>query len=101
MIMNTKLIELAERRAALIARADAQRKELSQALAPWRGPLSIMERGAEAIRSVKKHPELLAGLAVFAAVLRPWRLVRWLPPGWAIWRIARLALGAKKLLTVL
>ena len=97
--MNAKLIELAERRAALIAKAEAQRKELSQVLAPWRGPLAIMDRGAEAIRSVKKHPELLAGLTVFAAVLHPWRLVRWLPPGWALWRIARMALGAKKLLT--
>lgn len=97
--MSTKQIELAERRAALIAKSEAQRKELAQALAPWRGPLAVIERGAEAIRSLKNHPELLAGLAVFAAVMRPWRLVRWLPPGWAIWRIARMALGAKKLLT--
>ena len=96
--MSEKLIQLAERRAVLIARAEEERKELSQALAPWGRPLAVMNQGAEAIRSLKKHPELVAGLAVFAAVLRPWRLVRWLPPGWALWRIARVALGAKRLL---
>ena len=34
--MNAKLIELAERRETLVARAATQRAELSQALAPWR-----------------------------------------------------------------
>ena len=80
--MNAKLIELAKRRAALIAGAEAQRKELGEAFKAWIRPLAILERGAEAVRSLKSHPELVAGLAVFVALLRPWRLVRWLPPGW-------------------
>jgi hypothetical protein len=97
--MNPKLIELAERKGNLIARAESQRVELAQALAPWRGHLATLERGAKAIRSIKNHPELLAGFVVLAAVLRPWRLVRWLPRGWAVWRIARVALRAKKFLS--
>jgi hypothetical protein len=96
--MNEKLIELAERRAALVARAAAQRQELFQALEPWRRPIGLLERAGEAVRSLKKHPELLAGLGVFLAVLRPWRFARWLPSGLALWRIARLALRAKKML---
>jgi len=97
--MNPKILELAERRAVLIAEAEAQRRKLSQAFAAWHGPTAILERGTEAIRSLKKHPELLAGLALSAALVRPWRLVRWLPRGWAVWRIARLALGAKRILS--
>jgi hypothetical protein len=95
--MNEKLIELAERRIALVARAETQRQDLLQALAPWRRPLRMLEKGAEAVSSLRKHPEMLAGLVVFLAVLRPWRFVRWLPPGWAIWRFARFALRAKKI----
>jgi hypothetical protein len=95
--MNEKLIELAERRTALIARAEAQRQDLLQALAPWRRPLMLLEKGAEAVSSLKKHPEMAAVLVVFLAVFRPWRFLRWLPPGWAIWRFARFALRAKRI----
>ena len=43
--MNAKLIELAERRTTLVARAATQRAELSQALAPWREALAVVDRG--------------------------------------------------------
>ena len=43
--MNAKLIELAERRTTLVARAATQRVELSQTLAPWRGSLAMVDRG--------------------------------------------------------
>jgi len=41
---------------------------------------------------------LLGGVAAFLIGLRPWRLVKWLPPGWLMWRVARMALGAKGVL---
>src|SRR5512143_2918708 len=44
-LMNAKLIELAERRTILVARAATQRAELSQALAPWREALAVAHRG--------------------------------------------------------
>lgn len=96
--MNEKRIELAERRAALVARAAAQRQDLAQVLAPWRRPIELLEKGAEAVRSLKKHPEAMAGVAILLAVLRPWRFLRWLPSGWAVWRFARVALRAKNIL---
>jgi hypothetical protein len=96
--MNPKLIELAEQRAALVARAEAQRAELSQALASWRGPMTVVDQGWAAVRSVGSNPMLLGGVAAFLIALRPWRLVKWLPPGWLMWRVARMALGAKGVL---
>ena len=96
--MNTKLTQLTERRATLVARAAAQRIELSQALEPWRGPLSVVDQVWGAVRFITDHPALLAGMVAFVATLRPWRMVGWLPKGWVIWRIARLALGAKRFL---
>jgi hypothetical protein len=96
--MNAKLIELAEQRAALAARAAAQRAELSQALASWRGPLAVVDQGWAAARYLGSNPMLLGGVAAFLVALRPWRLLKWLPPSWLTWRITRMALGAKGIL---
>jgi hypothetical protein len=96
--MNTKAIELAERRATLVAMAAAQRKELSKALAAWHRPLEIAHQGLETARKIRNHPELLAGAVAVLTVFRAWRMVRWLPPGWVIWRVARMLLRTKRIL---
>lgn len=88
--MNAKLIELAERRKNLVARAAIQRAELSQALAPWRPALAVANRGWEAVRYVRSHAVLLAGVAAFATSFGPWRLARWLRRGFLVWRMARI-----------
>jgi hypothetical protein len=92
--MNPKLIELADQRATLVARAAAQRAELSQALASWRRPLALADQGLAAARYLRSNPMLLGGVVAFLIALRPWRLVKWLPRGWLTWRLARMALGA-------
>ncbi len=96
--MNEKLIELAEQRAALVARAAAQRAELSQALSSWRGPLNVVDQGWAAVRYLGSNPMVLGGVAAFLIALRPWRMVKWLPPGWLLWRVARMAIGARGIL---
>jgi hypothetical protein len=88
--MNAKLIELAERRTILVARATTQRAELWQALGPWRKALAVAHRGREAVRYVRSHAALLVGVAAFAAPLRPWRAAKWLLRGWLVWNMARL-----------
>jgi hypothetical protein len=93
--MNPKLIELAERRDTLAAKAAAQREELSQALAHWRAPISVADQGWAALRYLGKNPLLLGGAVAFLVAFRPWRMVKWLPPGWLLWRIARMTLEAK------
>ena len=86
--MNAKLVELAERRTTLVARAATQRVELSQALAPWRGSLAVVDEGLAAARYIRNHAALLVGLVAFVAPLRPLGLARWLQRGWLVWRMA-------------
>jgi hypothetical protein len=86
--MNAKLLELAERRTTLVARAATQRAELSQALAPWRGPLAVVDEGCVALRYIRNHAALLVGVVAFVAPLRPLRLTKWLQRGWLVWRMA-------------
>ena len=87
--MNAKLIELAERRETLVARAATQRAELSQALAHWRKALAVADGGWAAVRYLRNHVALLAGLAAFVAPFAPWRVARWLRRGWLVWSMAR------------
>lgn len=85
--MNTKLVELAERRATLVARAAAQRAELSQRVAPLRGALAVVDHGVAAIRYFKSHPELLAAVVTFAVVIRPRLVLSFFRRGWALWHV--------------
>jgi hypothetical protein len=87
-VIKAKLIELSEHRTTLVARAATQRAELSQALAPWRGPLAAVDEGLAAARYIRNHAALLVGLVAFVAPLRPMRLARWLRWGWLVWRMA-------------
>ena len=87
--MNAKLIEMAERRKTLVARVATQRAELSQALAPWREALAVADRGWVAVRYIRNHAALLAGVAAFVVPLRPLRAARWLRRGWLVWSMAR------------
>ena len=86
--MNAKLIELGERRTTLAARAATERAELSQALAPWRRALAVVDQGWVAVRYLRNHAALLAGVAAFVVPLRPLPLARWLRRGWLVWRMA-------------
>jgi hypothetical protein len=87
--MNAKLIELVECRATLVARAATQRAELAQALAPWRGPLTVVDRGLGAVGYIRNYAPLLVGVVAFVVLLRPLRVARWLQQGWLVWRVAR------------
>ena len=86
--MNAKLIELAKRRTTLVARAATQRAELSQTLAPWRGPLAVVDDGLVAVRYIRNHAALLVVIVAFVAPLRPLRVAKWLRRGWLVWRMA-------------
>ncbi|HWU36531.1 MAG TPA: YqjK-like family protein [Candidatus Acidoferrum sp.] len=99
--MNTKLIELAERRAILVDRARAQRDEISGALASWRSPLGKIDQGIAAMGFVKRYPVVLAGIVTLLVVFRPVRLMKWLPPGWLMWRAVRVALETGRILPAL
>lgn len=86
--MNNKIAQLAERRAALVHKAAMQRKELTQAFAPLREPLTIADKGLHALRYLAQHPVLMAGTVALAVVVRPKRWLFVLESGWMAWRIA-------------
>jgi hypothetical protein len=90
--MTQKLIELAERRARLIAKAEAQRATLAQSVQPWRRPLAVVDQGWAAI---KRHPALVAGAAVMLVVWRPRNIGKWLRRGWVAWQVVRKVRGLK------
>ncbi|MBI1174900.1 MAG: hypothetical protein GC139_06495 [Sideroxydans sp.] len=85
--MNARLIQLAERRATLIAQAANQRQTLAQATAPWRKPLAVVDHGISAIHYLRQYPALVAGSAAMMIVLRPRFLFRWGQRGWLAWRL--------------
>jgi hypothetical protein len=91
--MNAKLLQLAERRGALIATAAAQRTELTRAIAPLRSALMVLDQGGAALRFLRGHPVLLGTVVVCALVWRPGRVVGWLRNGWLVWRMVK---GIKK-----
>jgi hypothetical protein len=86
--MNAKLIELAELRAELMARAAIQRAELRQELASWRSPFTMVDQGLQMVSYIRNHVLLVVGVATLIAPLRPWRAVKWLQRGWLLWRMA-------------
>jgi hypothetical protein len=86
--MSARLNELARRRASLIEKAAQQRTELSRAVAPLQGALTLADRGIRVIDFFKRHPALLIGAALITAVLRPRRSVRWLRRGLLLLGIA-------------
>jgi len=86
--MNRRLIELAERRAALATKAAIQRAELIQALAPWRGATEVVDRGLAALRFIRSHATLLTGITALIP-LRRWRTAKWVQRGVMLWGVVR------------
>lgn len=87
--MNAELIRITERKALLVAKIDHQRTELAQTLASWQEPMVMVDKGFRAVRCLKCHPVLLAGLAMVSVVLRPKLSVGWFRRGWVIWKTIR------------
>ncbi len=87
--MRTKLTQLAKRRHALILQAAAQREALQQCIDPWRGPLSLADRGLSTVRYVKSNPMLMMGAMTLLGLLRPTRAGKWLHRSWMLLQVAR------------
>ena len=87
--MNKKLAHLAERRSQLVTQASAQRTMLAYNMEPWRARMALADRGVAVLRYIGRNPALIAGAALFLAVLRPRRTGRWLQRGLMVWQIGR------------
>jgi hypothetical protein len=86
--MNARLIELAERRATLVAKCANQRNELARAAHPLRSALSALDLGIATANYFKQRPALLVGGIAAVALLRPGFLFKWLKRGWLAWRFS-------------
>jgi hypothetical protein len=94
--MSEKLTRLAERRAAIVAKAARQRETLAEATRVWRRPLSWVDRGASLLGHITRHPLLMAGSLATVVALRPYFLIRWGQRAWVAWRLAQ---GVRKRLS--
>jgi len=80
---------LFERRAKLIALAEAQRRRLAADVEVWRRPLGLADRGISAARFVANHPAWIAGAAMAPLAFRPTRLGTWFRRGFLAFQFVR------------
>lgn len=86
--MNNNIIQLSARRAALLAKIENQRLALADAITPLRRPLSLADKGLNAMRYLASHPVLVAGIATAVVVAtRPKNWIFVLGKGWMMLRL--------------
>lgn len=89
--MKQKPDRLAQRRAQLVAQAEAQREQLSRYCQQLEPPIRLVENGYRFAKSLRRSPLLVAGLA--ALLLKsPWRKLARIPKfAWSGWKALQIA----------
>ena len=82
-------IELTRRKERLIARADAQRRELAAAFRDLERPIAAVDRAMAAGRFLRAHPVLVAAIIAALIVFRRRSLMGLAARGLAAWRTWR------------
>jgi hypothetical protein len=90
------LAEILERRARLLAEAEAQRRALAQGLAVCRSVLVVADRGIVWAAWLRARPYLVVAGATAIAVLRPRLALEWSARLLTLWRVGRLLYDAVK-----
>lgn len=86
--MNKPLLEVMQKRGALLARIAAQRKQMSGIGTRLRTPLAFADQGLSVLRFLRSNLVLVAG--VTALVVIPRRGVIGLVKGvWRMWKVSR------------
>lgn len=86
---RARLLVLAERRARLMARAQAERERLAGFVAQADEAASWIGTGRRLLEELGRRPLLVAAGAAFLIALRPRRAFGWLAKGWSLWRLYR------------
>jgi small neutral amino acid transporter SnatA (MarC family) len=92
--VNRRLAQIQVRRERLLAKAAAQRDEVTLLLSPWATPLAVADRGVAVVTYVRAHPSLALVAVAALVVLSPKRAFRWARTGFAAWRGYRWAVAA-------
>lgn len=86
-------VELAERRAQLIARSEEQRRMLSFYCRQFEGPVRLGESAFGFAKTLGRSPLFITALAA-GLMKTPWRrLARWPKLAWKAWKIFRFVRG--------
>ena len=88
--------EILERRARLIAEAEAQRHALSEGLSVCRSVLVVADRGLAWATWLRARPYLVVAFVTAIAVLRPRFALQWSARLLTLWRVGRLVYDAVK-----
>lgn len=89
--MRERLIELRERRARLLERANGERETLAAYLARADAATRWVETGRLLVASLRRRPLWVAAAVVLLVALRPRRVLTWLAKGWTLWQLYRQA----------
>ena len=90
------LAEIIERRARLVAEADAQRRALAEGFAGCRSVLVVADRGIAWAAWLRARPYLVVAFVTAIAVLRPRFALEWSARLLTLWRVGRLVYDAIK-----
>jgi hypothetical protein len=90
------LPQILERRARLLAEAEAQREALAEGIAVCRSVLVVVDRGVAWATWLRARPYLVVAAAAAIAVLRPRRALAWSARLLTLWRVGQLLLDAIK-----
>jgi hypothetical protein len=88
------LAEILQKRARLVARAEFERRALSEGIAGCARGVSLFERGVQWAKWLRSRPYLAIAAVVAITVLRPRILLRWGGSALALWRLGRLVFAA-------
>ncbi|MCX7960956.1 MAG: hypothetical protein N2653_05185 [Burkholderiales bacterium] len=88
-MIRARLLAARERRAALCARAAAEREALEALLARTDVALRWIALGRDLGRALLARPWLVASAVALAVALRPRRALRWAAAAWSAVRVAR------------
>jgi hypothetical protein len=83
------LAEILERRARLVAEAEAQRLELTEGIAGCRGVLLVVDRGFAWEGWLRARPYVVVIAAATIALLRPRLALGWSARLLTLWRVGR------------
>jgi hypothetical protein len=83
--MNEQMLAVMQRRGELLAKIAAQRGQVAQIGARWQAPLALADQGLAAVRFLRSHPALVAGV-VALFVIRRRGVVGLVKSGWRVWR---------------
>jgi len=90
------LAQILERRARLLAEAQAQRRALAEGIAVCRSVLVVVDRGMVWAAWLRARPYVVVAAATAIAVLRPKLALEWSARLLTLWRVGRLVYDAVK-----